>query len=139
MQNTEDTEHVDHVENVEHVEKVENVEINKVYRSREKNVKLRKVVYYILGIIEAFFAFRLIFKILGANPESMFVAFMYNVSGVLLAPFNGIFGVAVNEGIETKSVLEPATIIAMIVYALVAYAVIALVEIYRTPKDKSQR
>jgi len=35
--------------------------------------------------------------------------------------------------------LEPATIIAMIVYSIVAYAVVALVEIYRTPKDKSER
>ena len=109
---------------------------NKVYRSPENNLKLRKIVYYILGALEALFAFRLIFKLLGANPGSTFVSLIYTVSGAFLAPFSGIFRAAVNKGIETKSVLEPSTIIAMIVYALIAYGVVRLFEIYETPKDK---
>ncbi|MBC7958876.1 MAG: YggT family protein [Vallitaleaceae bacterium] len=106
-------------------------------RSKESKLKLRKSVSYILGILEVLFAFRLIFKLLGANPESVFVSLIYTVSGVFLAPFNGIFRAAVNDGIETQSVLEPMTIIAMIVYALVAYGVVRLIEIYETPKNKA--
>ncbi|MFA4884938.1 MAG: YggT family protein [Desulfotomaculaceae bacterium] len=112
------------------------MEENRVYRSNENNLKLRKIVYYILGIFEALFAFRLVFKLLGANPGSAFVSFIYTVSGAFMAPFSGIFRSAVNEGIETKSVLEPTTIIAMIVYALIAYGVARLIEIYGTPKDE---
>jgi len=100
------------------------------------NFKFRKIVYYILGIIEAFFAFRLMFKLLGANPGSVFVSLIYTVSGAFLAPFSGIFRTAVTKGIETKSVLEPATIIAMIVYALIAYGIVRLIEIFGTHKDK---
>ncbi len=100
-----------------------------IYNSRQNNFKGRKIVYYILGIFEAFFAFRLVFKFLGANPGSTFVSFIYTITGVFLAPFRGIFRSAVNQGIETKSILEPTTIIAMIVYALIAYGIVSLIEI----------
>lgn len=112
---------------------MDKIEVNK---SRENNIKLRNIVYYILGILEAFLAFRLIFKLLGANPVNTFVSLIYTISGILLVPFSGIFRSAVNQGIETKSVLEPAIIIAMIVYALVAYAVVRLIKIYKTPKNR---
>jgi hypothetical protein len=100
------------------------------------NFKFRKIVYYVLGIIEAFLAFRLIFKLLGANAGNTFVSLIYSISGALLAPFSGIFRTAVSKGIETKSVLEPATIIAMIVYAVIAYAIVRLIEISGTHKEK---
>ena len=112
---------------------------NRVYRSNDNNLVLRKIVYYILGIFEALFAFRLIFKLLGANPGSTFVALIYTISGAFLAPFRGIFRAAVHEGIETESVLDPTTIIAMIVYALIAYGVVRLIEIYETSQDKRIR
>ena len=110
------------------------MEITRIYKSCNKNYRLRKTVYYILGILETLFAFRLIFKLLGANPGSTFVSLIYTTSAVFLKPFSGIFRVAVSEGIETNSVLEPTTLIAMIVYALIAYGVVRLVEIYRTSK-----
>jgi len=112
------------------------MERDKVNRSRDNNSKLRKTIYYILGILEVIFAFRLVLKILGANPESTFVSLIYSISGAFLAPFSGIFRTAVTKGIETKSVLEPATIIAMIVYSLIVYGIVKLIKIYETPKDK---
>ncbi len=105
-------------------------------RTQKSNLKLRKIVSYILGVLEVLFAFRLVFKLLGANPESIFVSMIYTVSGALLTPFTGIFRSAVNEGIETQSVLEPTTIIAMFVYALVAYGIVRIIEINETPKNK---
>jgi hypothetical protein len=98
----------------------------------KKTKVFRKIVYYLLGVLEVLFTFRLIFKILGANPTSNFVSQIYKVSGIFLSPFRGIFGVTVNNGIETKSVLEPATIIAMIVYALIAYGIVTLIRILKT-------
>lgn len=114
---------------------MENTEVNK---SRQSNLKLRSMVYYVFGILQALLAFRLIFKLLGANPESTFVSLIYTVSGAFLSPFSGIFRSAVNEGIETKSVLEPTTIIAMIVYALIAYGIVRLIEIYQTPPKQEE-
>ena len=104
---------------------------------RERYLKIRKIVSYILGILEAVLVFRFIFKLLGANPESGFVSFIYTVSGALLTPFNSIFRTAVTQGIETKSVLEPANIIAMIVYALIAYGIVMLIKVFAIPKDNT--
>ncbi len=112
------------------------MEKNRVYRSHENKLKFSKIVYYVLGVLETLFAFRLVFKFLGANPESTFVSLIYTISKYFLTPFSGIFRAAVNNGIETKSVLEPTTIIAMIVYALIAYGIVRLIEIFMIPKDK---
>jgi len=109
--------------------------INRVYRSNKNHLKQIKSVYYILSLLEALLAFRLVFMILGANPGSTFVALIYTVSGAFLTPFNGIFRSAVNKGIETKSVMEPTVIIAVIVYALIGYGVVRLIEINGTPKN----
>ena len=115
------------------------MERDKVDKSRHNNFTARKIVYYLLGILEAILAFRLVFKLLGANPGSGFVKFIYDISGGFLAPFNGIFKTAVTNGIETKAVLEPSTIIAMIVYALIAYGIVKLIVIIETPKNKQVR
>ncbi|MBK5242669.1 YggT family protein [Clostridium sp.] len=115
------------------------MEEKEVYRSRDNNHKFRKIVYYILGILETLLAFRLVFKLLGANPGSTFVSLIYTISGAFLAPFSGIFRSAVTNGVETKAVLEPSTVIAMIVYALIAYGVVKLIKISETPKDKAIR
>lgn len=105
-----------------------------------KYLKLKKIVYYILGVLEVLLVFRLILKLLGANPSSSFVSIIYTVSRILLAPFSGIFRTAVTEGLETQSVLEPANIIAMIVYALIAYGIVRLFKLYTMPKhdDKEE-
>ncbi len=39
----------------------------------QRKTKAKKITYYILGVLETLFTFRLVFKILGANPESAFV------------------------------------------------------------------
>lgn len=100
-----------------------------------RDAKSKKIVYYILGILEALFAFRLIFKILGANPDSIFVSVIYNVTHVFLYPFEAIFHSASTAGIETKAVLEPSTIIGMIVYALIAFAIVKLIYINKDSKN----
>lgn len=115
------------------------MERDKVDKSRHNNFTIRKIVYYILGILETILAFRLVFKLLGANPGSGFVSFIYDISGGFLAPFSGIFKSAVTNGLETKAVLEPSTIIAMIVYALIAYGIVKLIIIIQTPKNKGIR
>ncbi len=112
------------------------MEMDHVEKKYHQYRTTRKVVFYILGILETLFAFRLIFKLLGANPASGFVSFIYTVTGVFLSPFKGIFSSAVNEGLETSSILEPSVIIAMIVYALIAYGIVVLLDISINPKRK---
>jgi len=100
-------------------------------KTHQQNLKAKNIVYYILGVLEVLLAFRLVFKLLGANPQSPFVSFIYSVSQAFLAPFTGIFRSAVTKGIEAQSVLEPTTIIAMLVYAILAWGIVKLIEISR--------
>lgn len=104
-----------------------------------KRHKVKKIVYYILGVLEVLFAFRLLFKLLGANPGSIFVSFIYTVSQAFMAPFAGIFRPSVTSGVETQSVLEPATIIAMIVYALIAWGIAKMIDIYMDRENTGLR
>jgi hypothetical protein len=98
-------------------------------------IKTRRIIFYLLGILEILFAFRLVFKVLGANPESSFVSIIYSVTTLFLAPFYGIFRMAVTDGIETQSVLEPALIIAMIVYAALAWGISKFIDIMNNRKE----
>ncbi len=110
------------------------MENNKRTESSGK-IKARRIIYYLLGILEILFAFRLVFKVLGANPGSPFVSIIYSVSDLFLAPFYGIFRIAVSDGIETQSVLEPALIIAMIVYAALAWGIAKFIDIMNNRKE----
>lgn len=83
------------------------------------------VVYYVLNIVEALLLIRLILKLLAANPAAGFTNAIYAVTNPLVAPFTGIFPTSVTSG----SVLEWSTIIGMIVYALIAYAIVQLLRI----------
>jgi len=104
-------------------------------KQNESNLKYRKLIYYVLGVLEVLFTFRLVLRVLGSNPQSTFVHGIYSITNIFIAPFAGILRVAVTDGIETKAVLEPALIVAMIVYALVAYGIVKLIEIISNRKD----
>lgn len=97
--------------------------------TQTKAFPTKKLLYYILGLIEVLLAFRLGLKLLGANPQSGFVAFIYNLSKIFIYPFWGIFRPIVTEGIETASVLEPATLMALIVYPIIAYGIARLLDL----------
>src|SRR5665648_1103186 len=57
-----------------------------VLKEKEKNFNGGRIVYYILGLLEVLLGFRLVFKLLGANPGSGFVSFIYSISEVFLVP-----------------------------------------------------
>jgi hypothetical protein len=87
----------------------------------------------LFGIIESLLAFRLIFKLLGANPENGFVSGIYSITKPVVSIFQSIFSSAVTEGLETTSVFEPGTLIAMVVVALIAWFTFKLI----TPRKSS--
>lgn len=108
-----------------------------IIKTNQENFTSIRIVYYILGIFETLLAFRLVFKLLGANPSSGFVSLIYSTSQVFLAPFTAIFRSAVAQGIETKAVLEPSTIIAMLVYALIAWGTVKFIVIMKGQNQDS--
>jgi hypothetical protein len=84
------------------------------------------IIYLLMGLLEGLLAFRLLFQLLGANPTSGFVNFIYSITEPFVGPFYGIFPKAATDGAVTTSVFDPATILAMLVYGLVAWLVVRL-------------
>jgi hypothetical protein len=85
--------------------------------------KATQLIWLGLGLVEALIAMRILLKLIGANPDSIFAAFIYGFSYLFLFPFEGLVGTPAAAGM----VLEISSIIAMMVYALLFWAVERLV------------
>lgn len=103
----------------------------------EKSDTLAYLIYFLFGVIEVLLAFRLVLRMTGANPLSGFVSFIYSITQLLIMPFEGIFRRTVAQGMETAAVFEPSTLVAMIVYAVLAWGVMQLIAIMagKTPEE----
>lgn len=90
-----------------------------------------RVVWYIAGFIIALLLIRIVLFLLGANQGSGFVDFIYAVSGVFAAPFSGIFP-APQYG---KFFFDTASVVAIVVYSLVAWGIAKLFTLNKTNSD----
>ncbi len=84
-----------------------------------------QVVDYVLGVVEVALALRFVLELFGANPASWFVSAVYGLTAPLMAPFRAIFHTTVSQG----ATFEWSVLVAMVVYALVALAIIRLAEV----------
>jgi hypothetical protein len=82
----------------------------------------RRIVVVLFSLVEVVFAFRLLFKLFGANGSNGFVKGLYAVTQPIVGLFEGIFP----KPATTGSVLEPATIIAIVIVGLLAWAVLKI-------------
>ncbi|NLG51181.1 MAG: YggT family protein [Chloroflexi bacterium] len=82
--------------------------------------KITELIWLFTGTLEAVIAMRVLLKLIAANPEAGFADFIYNMTDVFLAPFEGLTPAPQLDG----SVLEISSLIAMLVYALTAWGTI---------------
>lgn len=83
---------------------------------------IASILYVIGGFIEILIALRFVFLLIGANPASQFVHWVYSWSTPLVAPFAGIFGqnaTVTGPGAVTVSVFDWTALIALVVYGLI--------------------
>lgn len=95
------------------------------------------LIYFFFGALEILLAFRLVLKVMGASILSAFVRGIYGLSGLFILPFEGIFRKGFTEGLETTSVLEPSTMVAIVVYAIAAWGIVKLVRVLSGEKQSS--
>ena len=81
--------------------------------------KITQLIWLFLGILEALIALRIGLKLIGANPESPIVALIYGLTFLFLFPFEGMVATPSVGSI----VLELSSLFAMLIYALIAWAV----------------
>jgi hypothetical protein len=86
--------------------------------------RVGQIIYILFGVLEALLIIRFALKLLGANPAAAFSSFIYGLTEVFVAPFEGVFPSPQTNG----SVLELATLLAIIVYALLAWLVVSVLD-----------
>jgi hypothetical protein len=95
------------------------------------------LIYFFFGALETLLAFRLVLKLTGASIASGFVGLIYGLTGIFILPFEGIFRRGYTQGVETTSVFEPSTLVAIIVYAVVAWGIVKLIRILSGEKQQT--
>lgn len=90
---------------------------------RDLPFKVANGIYMAFGLLEGLLGIRFILGLLGANPAAGFAQFIYGITGPFIAPFVGLFGQPRFEG----SVFEFNSIVAILVYALIAWVLVKLV------------
>lgn len=108
-----------------------------VKREVTSSQTIERLVYFSFGALEIFLAFRLILKLMGASVLNAFVGLIYGLTGVFVLPFEGIFRKGFTQGVETTSVFEPSTLIAIIVYAVLAWGIVILLRIFSGEKKQT--
>jgi hypothetical protein len=113
-----------------HEERVDrNVEQNLKLNLREKErgvaaadqnaniARLVYIVYFVFGALELLLGARLMLHVIGANSANGFAAFINALSGLFVGPFASLLQNPAFGGLS----LEITTMIAMIVYVIVAW------------------
>jgi hypothetical protein len=80
--------------------------------------KATQLIWLLFGILEALIALRIGLMLIGANPDSPIVALIYGFTGLFLFPFTGLIG----SPTVGNMVLELSSLFAMLIYALIAWA-----------------
>ena len=85
---------------------------------RVATFKVTQLILLLLAILEIALALRVVFKLIAVNPANPFAMPLYGVTGLFLIPFASLTGAPASGGM----VLEISTIIAMVVYLLLGWA-----------------
>lgn len=106
---------------------------------RVATFKFTQLIWLFLGILEAALALRFLFKLIGVNEANTFASFLYGLTNLFVAPFASLTGAPSTAGMT----FEFSTLIAMIIYALIGWALERLVYVLfyrpRGPVSTQQR
>ncbi|MAT43584.1 MAG: hypothetical protein CL609_14700 [Anaerolineaceae bacterium] len=98
--------------------------------------RIAQLIWLFFGVIEAFIGIRVVLKLIAANPANPFANLIYRFTDIFLWPFSGLTVTPQAEGM----VLEISSIIAILVYALLAWIIVRLVWLlFYRPASRSVR
>jgi len=89
---------------------------------------IARVIWYVSGVLSVLLAARFLLALAGANGANGFDRFISGASGPFVAPFTSLFGATPASGAPR---LEVSILVALAVYALVAWGLVRLVTIGR--------
>lgn len=90
---------------------------------------------FFLAVVEGFLGLRFLLKLFGANANTGFVDWVYEMSDVLLEPFRGIFPARI---FDNRYVFEFSTLFAMLMYAIIGLILIYLINAVTAAGDTNE-
>jgi len=87
--------------------------------------KISQFIWLVFGILEVLIGIRVVLRLAAANLHNQFAILVNTFTDIFLRPFFGLFGAPAVGG----RVLEITSIIAMFVYALIAWVLVKLVRV----------
>lgn len=98
--------------------------VDNVEARQSRAAWLENLIYFIFGGIALLIAARVLLMAIGANPDNGFTSFIYRLSRIFVAPFTSM--IAPIE-LGTTAVFEVSSVLAIIVYLIIAWLVARLV------------
>ena len=95
--------------------------VRDVAAERRMNVfQLTRLIWTVLALLEIMLGLRFLLKLIGANAASGFGTFVYGLTALFVAPFNGLL----SSWSSGASILEVTTLVAMAIYALLFWGIV---------------
>lgn len=88
--------------------------------------QIKRILWSGLVFLEVLLASRFLLRLISANPDSGFGMLMYGITGVFVAPFNGLIATPTPGG----SPIEITTLIAMFVYLMIFWGSAYFIRIF---------
>ena len=92
---------------------------------RVATFKATQIIWLLLGLLEASIALRIVFKLIAVNAANPFAKLLYGVTNLFVGPFKSLVG----NPTSSNNVLEITSIIAMLVYLLIAWGIERIVNV----------
>lgn len=86
-------------------------------------------ISFLVGLLEILLVLRFVLRASGANTQNAFAQFIYNISDPFIAPFSTLFVSPVTGG--GANILDLNVLVAIVVYALLGWLAITLVQFLR--------
>ena len=97
--------------------------------------KLNDFLQWFLVVMEVTLAIRFFFKLIGASTTNLFAGFLYALTDIVLIPFANIVR---SPSIAPEQAFEWSTLIAMIIYWLIFWAIRRFLSILVTTPEESE-
>lgn len=117
------------------VEQRTRIEPTPAERARGNLLRVQQAIWLVFGILVGLIGIRFLLVALGANMTLGFGAFLYAVTEPFVLPFLLLFGEQ-GRALGRQPALELGSLVAIIVYLLLAWVVIKIMELIMAPKTR---
>jgi hypothetical protein len=87
--------------------------------------RIRRGILFAANLLAILISIRIVLALLGANPESIFAAIIYTITGIFTFPFQGLFGAWIPPAYGV-TVFEASSLVAIAIYYLIAWAALRI-------------